>query len=185
MLDLGRRALRHVCDSVSGVNWRPTRFVNERMLADFACCVCHVIPNTTFVLPCGHALCEQCQRGSVLEDGGSVCPFDGKPFCEDECEKGQIAQRLKQNLEAHCWNEAHGCDFVGPLAVLLQHFEAECAFHVLPCQRCGENIPNAKLAACCVGSGRVWQSFTAESPIKKLNDIICGDGISTKYFWPL
>ncbi|XP_050031410.3 uncharacterized protein [Dermacentor andersoni] len=151
MPDHGRRALRRVCDSVSGVNWRPTRFVDELMLTRYACCVCHVIPSTTVVLPCCHALCEQCQRGSVVQDGGSVCPLDGEPFCEDECQKWQLPERKKQNLKAHCWNEAHGCDFVGPLAALLGHFEADCAFHTSPCQRCGENVPNAQLAAHYIG----------------------------------
>nr|XP_054924876.1 uncharacterized protein LOC126527642 isoform X3 [Dermacentor andersoni] len=151
MPDHGRRALHRVCDSVSGVNWRPTRFVDELMLTRYACCACHVIPSTTVVLPCCHALCEQCQRGSVVQDGGCVCPLDGEPFCEDECQKWQLPERKKQNLKAHCWNEAHGCDFVGPLAALLGHFEADCAFHTSPCQRCGENVPNAQLAAHYIG----------------------------------
>nr|XP_054924875.1 uncharacterized protein LOC126527642 isoform X2 [Dermacentor andersoni] len=151
MPDHGRRALHRVCDSVSGVNWRPTRFVDELMLTRYACCACHVIPSTTVVLPCCHALCEQCQRGSVVQDGGCVCPLDGEPFCEDECQKWQLPERKKQNLKAYCWNEAQGCNFVGPLADLLRHFEAECAFHSFPCQECGENVPNAQLAAHYIG----------------------------------
>ncbi|XP_075525165.1 uncharacterized protein LOC142557314 isoform X1 [Dermacentor variabilis] len=151
MPDHGRRALHRVCDSVSGVNWRPTRFVDELMLTRYACCVCHVIPSTTVVLPCCHAICEQCQRGSVVQDGGSVCPLDREPFCEDECQKQQLPERKKQNLKAYCWNEAQGCNFVGPLADLLRHFEAECAFHSFPCQECGENVPNAQLAAHYIG----------------------------------
>ncbi|XP_070376877.1 uncharacterized protein [Dermacentor albipictus] len=151
MPDHGRRALHRVCDSVSGVNWRPTRFVDELVVARYACCVCHVIPSTTVVLPCGHALCEQCQRGSVIQDGGSVCPLDREPFGEDGCQKQHFPERKKQNLKAYCWNEAQGCNFVGPLADLLRHFEAECAFHSLPCQGCGKNIPNAHLAAHYIG----------------------------------
>nr|XP_054924877.1 TNF receptor-associated factor 6-like [Dermacentor andersoni] len=99
MPDHGRRTLHRVCDSVSGVNWRPTRFVDELMLTRYACCVCHVIPSTTVVLPCCHALCEQCQRGSVVQDGGCVCPLDGEPFSEDECQKQQLPERKKQNLK--------------------------------------------------------------------------------------
>ncbi|XP_050031408.3 uncharacterized protein [Dermacentor andersoni] len=151
MPERGCRALHRVCDSVSGVNWRPTRFVDELTLNLYACCVCQVIPSTTVLLPCSHALCEQCRAGSVDKDGGSVCPLDGEPFREDECQKLQLPERKKQKLKAHCWNEAHGCDFVGPLAALLGHFEAECAFHTSPCQRCGENVPNAKLAAHYMG----------------------------------
>ncbi|XP_037554589.2 uncharacterized protein LOC119431190 isoform X2 [Dermacentor silvarum] len=151
MPDDGRRALHRVCDSVSGVNWRPTRFADDLMLTRYACCVCHVIPSTTIVLPCCHALCEQCQAGSVVQDGGSVCPLDAEPFCEDECQKWQLPERKKQNLKAYCWNEAHGCNFVGPLAALLRHFEEECAFHTFPCQQCGESVPNSQLAAHYIG----------------------------------
>nr|XP_054925031.1 uncharacterized protein LOC129380205 [Dermacentor andersoni] len=99
MPDHGRRAFHRVCNSVSGVNWRPTRFVDELVVDRYACGVCHVIPSTTVVLLCGHALCEQCQRGSVIQDGGSVCPLDGEPFCEDSCQKLQLPEKKKQNLK--------------------------------------------------------------------------------------
>ncbi|XP_049512741.1 uncharacterized protein LOC119431184 isoform X4 [Dermacentor silvarum] len=95
----GRPALHRVCDTVSGVNWRPTRFADELMLARHACCVCHVIPSTTVLLPCFHALCEQCQAGIVVEEGGSACPLDGELFCEDELQKLQLPDRKKPNLK--------------------------------------------------------------------------------------
>ncbi|KAH7974441.1 hypothetical protein HPB49_015539 [Dermacentor silvarum] len=163
MPDHGRRALHRVCDSVSGVNWRPTRFVDELVLARYACCVCHVIPTTTVVLPCCHALCEECQAGCVVEGGGSVCPLDGEPFSEDECETCHLPAKKKRDLKAHCWNEAHGCDFVGPLEALLRHFEAECTFHSFPCQRCGEDVPNTKLAAHYISGCRRASSSAAEA----------------------
>ncbi|KAH7973353.1 hypothetical protein HPB49_000041 [Dermacentor silvarum] len=154
MPDHGRRALHRVCDSVSGVNWRPTRFLDELVLARYACCVCHVIPTTTIVLPCCHALCEQCQAGCVVEDVGSVCPLDGEPFTGDECDTCQLPSKKKHSMKAHCWNEAHGCDFVGPLEALLRHFEAECTFRSFPCERCGQEVPNTKLAAHYIGGCR-------------------------------
>ncbi|XP_065305730.2 uncharacterized protein [Dermacentor albipictus] len=139
MPDRGCLALHRVCDSV--------------------------IPSTTVLLPCSHALCEQCRAGSVDKDGGSVCPLDGEPFREDECQKFQLPERKKQKLKAHCWNEAHGCDFVGPLAALLGHFEAECAFHTSPCQRCGENVPNAKLAGHYI-DGCSTNNFSSETLVE-------------------
>ncbi|XP_054924805.1 uncharacterized protein [Dermacentor andersoni] len=163
MPDHGRGSLHRVCDSVSGVNWRPTRFVDELMLTRYACCVCHVIPSTTVVLPCGHALCEQCQAGCVIEDGGSVCPLDGKPFSGDECDSCHLSAKKKRDLKAHCWNEAHGCDFVGTLETILRHFEAECAFHAFPCQQCGESVPNTKLAAHYIGDCANASSSAAQA----------------------
>ncbi|XP_075526408.1 uncharacterized protein LOC142558136 [Dermacentor variabilis] len=177
MLSPGRQVLHRVCNSVSGVNWRPTRFVDEPVAARYACCVCHLIPTTTILVPCGHALCDQCQRGSVTQDGGNVCPLDGEPFCEDECQKVQLPERRKQKLAAHCWNEVHGCDFVGPLAALLGHFEAECSFHVLPCERCGETVRNSELAAHYIGgcSNALSSVTLAESSQKSGAVVISGD----------
>ncbi|XP_049275659.1 uncharacterized protein LOC125760060 [Rhipicephalus sanguineus] len=97
MPDRGERpALHRLCDSVSGVNWRPTRFEDEFKLSRYSCCVCHVIPSTTVVLPCSHALCELCVAGCVVQDGGSVCPLDAQPFCEDECQNLDSCQNEKQ-----------------------------------------------------------------------------------------
>ncbi|KAH7974581.1 hypothetical protein HPB49_017153 [Dermacentor silvarum] len=167
MPDHGRRVLHRVCDSMSGVNWRLTRFADESTLNHYACCVCHVIPSTTVLLPCSHALCEQCRAGSAVQDGGSVCPLDGEPFCEDECQKLQLPERKKQNLKAYCWNEAHGCNFVGPLAAMLRHFEAECAFHTFPCQQCGESVPNSTGLEMYLGTfGKIAHQLTTDDVLK-------------------
>ncbi|KAL1478345.1 hypothetical protein MTO96_035084 [Rhipicephalus appendiculatus] len=148
MPDLGeRRALHPLCDSVSGANWRPTLFVDELTLSRYACCVCHVIPSTTVLLPCSHSLCELCVTGCVVQDGGSVCPLDTEPFCEDECQTLKLPDKKKRNLEAHCWNEADGCDFVGTIEAVLMHYERECAFHAVQCTRCGQRILRTDIAA--------------------------------------
>ncbi|KAL1479820.1 hypothetical protein MTO96_051548 [Rhipicephalus appendiculatus] len=91
----GRQTLHQLCDAVSGANWRPTRFEDERTVKQYSCCVCHVIPNTTVLLPCSHILCQQCVTGCVVQDGGSVCPLDAEPFCEDECQKLKLPDKKK------------------------------------------------------------------------------------------
>lgn len=48
--------------------------------------------------------------------------------------------RKASRLKAHCWNEAVGCGFVGPLEAVLLHFEADCSFHVIECPRCDETV---------------------------------------------
>ncbi|XP_037505185.1 TNF receptor-associated factor 6 [Rhipicephalus sanguineus] len=149
--DLGRRALHRVTDSVRGANWRPTVFVDEVTLNRYACCVCHVLPSTTIVLPCSHGVCRQCHAGCIDKDGRSLCPMDGEPFCENECQESKLSARKKQDLKACCWNESYGCDFVGPLAGVLEHYEQECAFHVSPCQKCGEIVMTDMLAAHYIG----------------------------------
>ncbi|KAH8031263.1 hypothetical protein HPB51_014475 [Rhipicephalus microplus] len=143
----GRQAQHRLCDSASGVNWRPTRFQDELTVIRYACCVCHVVPNTTVVLPCSHTLCEQCLTGCIVQDGGSICPLDADPFCEDECQKLKLPDRKKTNLKAHCWNEADGCEFVGTIDAVLLHFDSECAFHAVQCSRCERRMLRTHIAA--------------------------------------
>ncbi|XP_037273051.2 uncharacterized protein LOC119164957 [Rhipicephalus microplus] len=150
----GRQALHRLCDSVSGANWRPTRFEDEFTLSRYACCACHVIPSTTVLLPCSHALCEQCLAGCVIQDGGSVCPMDAEPFCEDECQWLKLPARKEQNLKAHCWNEADGCQFVGTIEAVLLHYDRECTFHAVQCPNCEQRLLRTDIAAhyasgCC------------------------------------
>ncbi|KAH7975606.1 hypothetical protein HPB52_003699 [Rhipicephalus sanguineus] len=142
-----RQALHRLCDSVSGANWRPTRFEDELTLSRYACCLCHVVPSTTVVLPCSHALCEQCLTGCAVQDTGSVCPVDTEPFCEDECQRWQLPAKKKQNLKAHCWNEADGCEFVDTIEAVLLHYDRECTFHALQCPRCEQRILRTDIAA--------------------------------------
>ncbi|KAH7975605.1 hypothetical protein HPB52_003698 [Rhipicephalus sanguineus] len=85
-------------DSVSGANWRPTRFEDERLR--FTCCVCHVLSDMSVMLRCAHTLCEDCLTGCVVQDGGNVCPLDGKPFCDADCQKIKIYAMAKRYLKA-------------------------------------------------------------------------------------
>ncbi|KAH6922687.1 hypothetical protein HPB50_017877 [Hyalomma asiaticum] len=142
----GLRALHRHCESVSGANWRPTRFQDESTLSRCACSVCHVIPSTTVMLPCSHLLCEQCLTGSVRQDGERVCPLDVEPFSEDECQMIKLPSKTKQNLKAHCWNEDDGCQFVGTIEAVLLHYDRECAFHALQCPRCDGRILRQDIA---------------------------------------
>ncbi|KAH6937333.1 hypothetical protein HPB50_026772 [Hyalomma asiaticum] len=145
--DLENRPMHRVTHSVSGVNWRPTRFVDAAILNRYACSVCHVLPRTSVLLPCSHVLCRRCQGATVDPEAGSVCPQDGRPFRKEVCQELRLPNEEVQDLRAYCWNEVYGCDFVGPLGAVLRHYETECAFHSSPCQQCGEVIVNAMLPA--------------------------------------
>ncbi|KAL3187744.1 hypothetical protein MRX96_024767 [Rhipicephalus microplus] len=139
--------MHQLCDSVSGANWRPMRFEDELTSIRYACCVCHVIPSAMVLLPCSHILCEQCVTGCVIQDGGSVCPLDIQPFCEDECQRLKLPAKAKHNLKAYCWNEVNGCQFVGTIEAVLQHFDRDCIFHALQCRRCERRILRTDIAA--------------------------------------
>ncbi|XP_077495673.1 uncharacterized protein LOC144106705 [Amblyomma americanum] len=133
----------------AGVNWRPTRFA-ENVPTWSVCALCRVVAKRSVLLPCSHVLCEPCRRGSV-QDGEPVCPLDGEAFREEECQQAKLPARKADGMKAHCWNEAHGCDFVGTLPAVLRHYEDECSFHAVPCPRCGQKVLSTCLPTHCLG----------------------------------
>ncbi|XP_077517183.1 uncharacterized protein LOC144128010 [Amblyomma americanum] len=138
-----RGALYRVRGFDSGLNWRPTRFADD--VSQYRTChMCRVLPRRTALLPCQHSLCEPC-HGSLLKDGRGACPIDGEAFEENECHMFDVPVRKVENLKAHCWNEDRGCNFVGNLQAVLQHFEEQCGFHEVACPRCGDGVLNGDL----------------------------------------
>ncbi|KAH7975954.1 hypothetical protein HPB52_006852 [Rhipicephalus sanguineus] len=67
----------------AGVNWRPTRFVDE-VPSSRVCGLCRMIATRTVLLPCSHILCQSCHAASP-QGGSSLCPLDQEPFEEAQC----------------------------------------------------------------------------------------------------
>lgn len=149
MFDAARGSLYLTREFAVGVNWRPTRFAEDVPLWS-VCALCRVVAKSSVLLPCSHVLCESCQRGSV-QDGKPVCPLDGEAFREEECQHAKLPARKADGMKAHCWNEAHGCDFVGILPAVLRHYEDECTFHAVSCPRCGHKVLSTCLPTHCLG----------------------------------
>nr|XP_050038104.2 uncharacterized protein LOC126534949 [Dermacentor andersoni] len=129
---------------VAGVNWRPTRFVDE-VPSSRVCGLCRMIPKRMVLMPCGHALCESCHAGS-LEAGVGRCPLDREPFEESECVGYEFPTRKANAVMVYCWNEAHGCEYTGTVERMLEHYENECTFHTVQCLGCGEGVQHRDLA---------------------------------------
>ncbi|XP_070376840.1 uncharacterized protein [Dermacentor albipictus] len=145
MPDHGRGRVHRFRDHVvAGVNWRPTRFVDE-VPSSRACGLCRMIPKRTVLLPCSHALCQSCHAAS-LEEGVGQCPLDREPFEEAECFGYEFPTRKTNALKVYCWNEAHGCEYTGTMDRMLEHYEKECSFHTVECLRCGEGVQHRDLA---------------------------------------
>ncbi|XP_075525303.1 uncharacterized protein LOC142557387 isoform X2 [Dermacentor variabilis] len=148
---------------VAGVNWRPTRFVDE-VPNSRVCGLCCMIPKRTVLLPCGHALCESCHAAS-LDGGVGQCPLDQVQFEEAEGVGYEFPTRIASTLKVYCWNEEHGCEFTGTVDRVLEHYENECTFHTVECLRCGEGVQHRDLpthyAAGC--SARVSAAITESS----------------------
>ncbi|XP_049513766.1 uncharacterized protein LOC119431222 isoform X3 [Dermacentor silvarum] len=148
---------------IAGVNWRPTRFVDE-VPNSRVCGLCRMIPKQTVLLPCSHALCQSC-HGASLEGGVGHCPLDQEPFEETECNGVNFPARKASSLKVHCWNEAHGCEYTDTMDRMLEHYEKECTFHSVECLRCGVVVHHSDLqmhyVAGCIAGG---SSAIAEYP---------------------
>ncbi|XP_070376835.1 uncharacterized protein [Dermacentor albipictus] len=144
MPDHGRGRVHHFRDHVvAGVNWRPTRFVDE-VPSSRVCGLCRMISKRTVLLPCGHALCQSCHAAS-LEGGVGQCPLDREAFEESECGGYEFPTRKVNAVMVYCWNEAHGCEYTGTMDRMLGHYENECTFHTVECLRCGEGVQHKEL----------------------------------------
>ncbi|XP_070376839.1 uncharacterized protein [Dermacentor albipictus] len=139
---------------VAGVNWRPTRFVDE-VPSSRVCGLCRMIPKRMVLLPCSHALCQSCHAAS-LEGSVGRCPLDRDAFEEAECGGCEFPTRTANTVKVYCWNEEHGCEYTGTMDRMLEHYENECAFHAVECLRCGEGVQHRDLpthyaAGCSAG----------------------------------
>ncbi|XP_070396413.1 uncharacterized protein [Dermacentor albipictus] len=155
MPDRGQGRVHRFRDHVvAGVNWRPTRFVEE-VPSSRVCGLCRMIPKRMVMLPCWHALCQSCHAAS-LEGGVGQCPLDQVQFEEAECVGCEFPTRTANTVKVYCWNEAHGCEYTGTMDRMLEHYENECAFHAVECLRCGEGVQHRDLpthyaAGCSAG----------------------------------
>ncbi|XP_077547835.1 TNF receptor-associated factor 6-A-like [Haemaphysalis longicornis] len=134
-----------------GVNWRVTKFAAP-VPPQLTCGLCNVVPRTSCLLPCLHTLCELCCTYS-LNGKNIVCPLDGESFAEGDCSKLQFPPATADRLKACCWNEPHGCSFVGTLQAVLTHYEQECTLHSVTCPRCDgpvlqRDLPSHYRAGC-------------------------------------
>ncbi|CAN7944757.1 unnamed protein product, partial [Ixodes hexagonus] len=129
-------------DFLSGLDWRPLHFEHP-LPSDRECQLCGVVCKETAVLPCFHTLCNVCFEGSVAL--GCACPLDREVFDQDGVDKLRLRPGQLLRLRVRCWNDARGCDFVGPISELLDHFEKNCAHHQASCPRCHQDMPRLGL----------------------------------------
>ncbi|KAH7975686.1 hypothetical protein HPB52_004127 [Rhipicephalus sanguineus] len=139
-----RRVHRFRDHAMAGVNWRPTRFVDE-VHSSRVCALCRMIPKRTVLLPCDHALCQWCHAANSQGCSGR-CPLDQEPFDEAECTSCEFPTRKANAMKVHCWKEAHGCEFEGAMEFMIRHYENECTFHTVECVRCGQEVLHRELS---------------------------------------
>ncbi|XP_064479812.1 TNF receptor-associated factor 2-like [Ornithodoros turicata] len=114
------------------LDWRPLQFVD--LPSTISCDLCAVVPGKILRLECYHSLCEGCYQGVLRTE--RRCPLDKHGFLESEVVILQVKTAPLQNLEVHCCNFNHGCNFVGSLERMKSHFLDDCEFHPLACKKC-------------------------------------------------
>ncbi|XP_037530098.2 uncharacterized protein LOC119407278 isoform X1 [Rhipicephalus sanguineus] len=132
--------------AVAGVNWRPMK-IFDKLPRLRVCDLCRMIPKRIQLLPCRHILCEACHAASSQDSGDGLCPLDRKPFVGAECIGISFPVEKASVLKVYCWNEAHGCVFVGTTKDTLEHYENECTYHIVNCLRCGDGVRHRDLCA--------------------------------------
>ncbi|XP_070377053.1 uncharacterized protein [Dermacentor albipictus] len=95
------------------------------------CSICGRLPSSTVLLPCGHALCEDC-RGEVFE--GMECPYDAIAFKERQLVRLRFELSDLEQLRVVCMVGGKKCaTFAGKLCELRDHLrhsrigEVKCA----------------------------------------------------------
>ncbi|KAG0422777.1 hypothetical protein HPB47_001440 [Ixodes persulcatus] len=95
---------------------------------------------------------------------GCVCPLDTAKFDKDAVEKLRLRPGQLLKLSVSCWNAEHGCNFVGPVSELLDHFEKECIHHRASCPKCHQDVPRMGLVQHCVRDCNPTQGAEAPQP---------------------
>ncbi|KAH6922110.1 hypothetical protein HPB50_009522 [Hyalomma asiaticum] len=107
------------------------------MPASRVCGTCGRVPSVTVLLPCGHVLCEQCQREHIE---GTECPFDGSAFTEGQLVRLNFQLSDLEQLQVVCIAGGRRCTtFAGKLSQLRDHMQ-RCRSLDVKCAKCHNSV---------------------------------------------
>lgn len=121
----------------SGFDWRPTRFVNG-IPSNKVCSACGLVPSKSALLPCRHVLCGTCY--DVCGSGRKSCPVENEQFEGEDVVWTNFGKENLLSRKVQCWNARSGCDAVGSVSEILEHFDNQCNHHLVDCLRCHKKI---------------------------------------------
>ncbi|CAN7939851.1 unnamed protein product [Ixodes hexagonus] len=127
------------------LDWRPLLFV-EPIIAERACSLCGVVCRRAVRLRCTHTLCADCHSECLQQ--GAACPLDQELFCEDDLVRLECSAGYLGKHRVACWNAQSGCNFIGPVSSLLEHFK-ECASHTVACPQCHSTVIRRNIVRHC------------------------------------
>ncbi|CAN8000694.1 unnamed protein product [Ixodes hexagonus] len=104
-----------------------------------ACALCDQISSQWYVLNCSHRFCPNCFTDVVQKTTSTLrCPLDSRSFRPKQpLEPSEDTTALESSVA--CWNQGHGCDFVGTVTEMVRHFSG-CHQYEVTCQLCGDSV---------------------------------------------
>ncbi|XP_077561705.1 uncharacterized protein LOC144178046 [Haemaphysalis longicornis] len=127
----------------SRIDWKPTVFV-DGLPKTRVCSACGLVSARIALLPCSHLLCSRCYDSSGDEERNR-CPLD-KDVCQpDDIIWSTFTREKLFGRKIQCWNWSNGCDAVGPVCEIVDHFD-DCQYHAVSCFRCRQSMPYRELA---------------------------------------
>lgn len=109
----------------------------EPMAASRVCSICGRVAPSTVLLPCSHALCEECQ-GEVFDK--MKCPFDGRAFTEAQLISLSFELSELEQLGVVCNVGGRKCtSFAGKLSELRDHM-SHCRSVDVVCTKCCQSV---------------------------------------------
>lgn len=138
---------RYTCVGFSAkIDWKTIEFLLP-MPVYRICSVCSVLPDMIFSLECGHVFCPACMSELTLTSPAVMCPFDKQSFEDDRVSRDSSSQEYVAGCKSYCLNKASGCNHVGPVAEMIEHYYSECMYHVVQCRTCRKPVARVNVLA--------------------------------------
>ncbi|CAN8001319.1 unnamed protein product [Ixodes hexagonus] len=117
------------------LNWKTVEFLHPLPVYRI-CSVCGVVPDMIFSLECGHVFCPTCMNEVMLNSPATVCPIDKLAFEDSHVSRDSSSAEYVVSCKSYCLNKATGCNYVGPVSEMIEHYDSECSFHKVRCRIC-------------------------------------------------
>ncbi|XP_077497220.1 uncharacterized protein LOC144107875 [Amblyomma americanum] len=128
------------------IDWKTIEFLLP-MPVYRICSVCGILPDMIFSLECGHVFCPTCMNELMLNSPVVACPFDKQAFEHERVSRDSSSQGYVSGCKSFCLNKAFGCNYIGPVSEMVEHYYSECSHHVVHCRSCKKPIARINVLA--------------------------------------
>lgn len=162
-VDSDMAAHRYTCVGFSAkIDWKTIEFLLP-MPVYRICSVCSVLPDMIFSLECGHVFCPACMSELTQTSPTVKCPFDQQAFEDERVSRDSSSQEYVAGCKSYCLNKASGCNHVGPVSEMIEHYYSECLYHVVQCRSCRKPVARVNIIAHLRGGCSSADVLTAQA----------------------